>query len=262
MKNCRILACYTAFLVCTFGVVHDADAAQHLIDINEVYSNASGTVQFVELITLQSFQSALASTSIIAYNADGSTTTTVFDFVATYPPFAGGGTIGLTVLLATAGFEAEFGIAPDFIIPDNSISLTDGRVVFFKETGSCAGIPPGVNNCEIDAVAYGNYSGPNVPFYGMPASPLPTSGCLSLTRTGSSNNNALGFEVMPATPRRTDGTEGTCPPPQGVDDFIRGDCNGDGNFNALSDIIFLLNFGFNGGVAPLCLEAADVDTPR
>ena len=41
--------------------------------------------------------------------------------------------------------------------------------------------------------------------------------------------------------------------------FVRGDCDGDGQVNALADAIFLLSFGFLEGNAPLCKDAADVD---
>lgn len=44
-----------------------------------------------------------------------------------------------------------------------------------------------------------------------------------------------------------------------VPQFIRGDSDGDGVFNALADALHLLGFGFLGGPAPPCLEAADAD---
>lgn len=42
-------------------------------------------------------------------------------------------------------------------------------------------------------------------------------------------------------------------------DFIRGDADGNGVFNGLSDALFSLAFQFQGGPAPVCLEAADSD---
>lgn len=44
-----------------------------------------------------------------------------------------------------------------------------------------------------------------------------------------------------------------------VHDFLRGDASGDGAFNPLVDSLFILNHGFLGGPAPICLEAADAD---
>ena len=41
--------------------------------------------------------------------------------------------------------------------------------------------------------------------------------------------------------------------------FIRGDVDGNGSVSALPDAIYLLDFGFNGGAALPCEDAADVD---
>ena len=41
--------------------------------------------------------------------------------------------------------------------------------------------------------------------------------------------------------------------------FIRGDADGDGAVQGLQDAFFLLHYGFLGGPAPACLEAADVN---
>jgi len=41
--------------------------------------------------------------------------------------------------------------------------------------------------------------------------------------------------------------------------FRRGDVNGDGQFDAIGDAVALLLYGFAGGPAPACLEAADAD---
>lgn len=42
-------------------------------------------------------------------------------------------------------------------------------------------------------------------------------------------------------------------------DFIRGDCDGNGMYNALVDTLFILAYQFQNGPTPPCLEAADVD---
>ena len=41
--------------------------------------------------------------------------------------------------------------------------------------------------------------------------------------------------------------------------FIRADSDGNGIFNGLVDALFTLAFQFQGGPAPVCLEAADAD---
>ena len=230
--------CFELVAICT-----PLTATQHLIDINEIYSNADGSVQYVELITLANGQTVLFPTSIQVFNADGSMETIFYDFVFSYP-------IGnnRTILVATTGFEAAFGFAPDFVVPDGLISSPNGRVVFFKELGGCIGIP----SCEIDAVAYGSFTGRNG-VHGIPAPALPRDGCFSLTRIGDSNNNEIAWAEMEPTPMRTDFTTGPSEIP-----FIRGDVNGDGAL-ALIDAVFILSFAFLDGRTPMCLKTADVD---
>lgn len=53
--------------------------------------------------------------------------------------------------------------------------------------------------------------------------------------------------------------ESPCAPPPPMDEFIRGDCDGDGTINALVDVLYLLAFGFQGGPPPPCDDASDVD---
>lgn len=47
--------------------------------------------------------------------------------------------------------------------------------------------------------------------------------------------------------------------PGGLSFFLRGDCSGDGVFNALLDALFLLNYQFNAGPTPPCFDAADAN---
>ncbi len=233
-----------------------AFSSQHFIDINEVFTNADGSVQYVELVALASSQSNLAPSSIRSFNADGTVENVVFDFIASYPAF-GAGSNGLTLLVATPEFENVFGFAPDFVMPANSLVFApDGRVVFWFEGALCPTVgacPAGsMANCEMDAVAFGNFTGDNGA-YGSPTPALPTNGCRSLTRVSGSNCNQVAWEILLPSPRRTDGTEGTliC-----QNDFRRGDCNGDGLFN-IADPIFLLGALFAGGDPSTCLDACD-----
>lgn len=50
-----------------------------------------------------------------------------------------------------------------------------------------------------------------------------------------------------------------CTVVHGAPNFRRGDANGDGTVDAIGDAVFLLQYGFAGGAAPACLEAADAD---
>lgn len=66
-----------------------------------------------------------------------------------------------------------------------------------------------------------------------------------------------GNTITPATLTGTQSI-GVPPPPQ--PQFIRGDADGNGEFNGLVDGLLVLNFQFQGGPPPPCMEAADADS--
>ncbi|HWO56507.1 MAG TPA: tandem-95 repeat protein [bacterium] len=167
-----------------------------LIMINEVYTNSDGTKQFIELIALSEGQTNLAPTHVEAISGTAAETTMVHDFATSFPQLNN----NETILLATAAVVSELGFNADRVIPDNAISLVDGRIVFDEDVGSI-----------IDAVAYGAYTGNNTGF-GAPAPALPTSGSLSLTRIRYSfvtPNNSTDFVWAVNSPKRNDGASGT-----------------------------------------------------
>jgi hypothetical protein len=138
-----------------------ARAAFHLWDISEIYSNSSGSVQFIELFT-GSFGQTLTSGTQITSN----THTFTFSSNITTPP----DTNGRHLLLATAGFGAlAGGVTPDFTIPSS----------FFSPLG--------------DHITYQGAAG-NKTF-----GPLPTDGVLSLTYgrvTGPAANSPTNYAGM------------------------------------------------------------------
>jgi hypothetical protein len=78
----------------------------------------------------------------------------------------------------------------------------------------------------------------------------------TLTIGGSARtvvNTLAVFAAFPGDP---------CPklPPLGVGPFLRGDCNGDGEFRGtVTDAVFMLNFNFLGGNTPPCFAACDAN---
>lgn len=210
MSRCfRFLAMAAFATLIVTNSAHQAKAdptAFHIVDINEVYSNADGTRQFVELISGSIGQNQLAATWLIALSADGTDTNIVFDFTSTFLPSFN---TNETILLATVGLQSDLGITADFTIPDNSLFLGSGRVIFED--------PPPIQQV-VDAVAYGAYTGSNAG-YGSPTAALPSNNCSSLRRNIQDftppKDNALQWGIAAnATPRAHDGSTATitCPP--------------------------------------------------
>lgn len=135
----------------------------HLFNINEVYSNADGTVQFIEFVSNDNFQDRWGGHSIISTN--GASTNT-FNVPTDLPSSA---TAGKSVLVATQGF-ANLGITvPDFIIPSGFLFINSGTVNF-----------PGM-----DSFSY---------------SVLPTDSTLSLKRNGTTAiNSPMDFAGITGT---------------------------------------------------------------
>lgn len=108
------------------SMVGNVVASFHTFSIDELYSNADGNVQFVELLESSGFngQNLLAGHALISSN--GSATKT-FMFPSNLSSSA---TANRRVLVATQGF-ADLGIVrPDYIIPAGFLSTSGGTVDF------------------------------------------------------------------------------------------------------------------------------------
>jgi len=96
----------------------------HLYHITELYSNADGTVQFIELHGEANGQNLMTNHKITVVQG---MTTHEYTFTSNLPSAV---TLDKTILLATQGF-ADLGIvSPDYIIP-NGFLFTNGGVVTF-----------------------------------------------------------------------------------------------------------------------------------
>jgi hypothetical protein len=98
-------------------------AAFHLWQINELYSNADGTVQFVELTALAGGQQFLAGHNLVSSSGASQNT---FTFGSNLP----GDTAGKRMLIATQGFAALGIVTPDYTVPNNFFFRTGGTVNF------------------------------------------------------------------------------------------------------------------------------------
>ena len=124
----------------------------HTYQIEQLYSNADGTVQFVVMHETQGFDEqqfwkghALTTTT----HAGAPITSYVFP-----KNLATGGTAGSRALIASQGFAALALVTPDFVLPNGFLDPAGG----------------GVNYGGVDAVSYGA---------------LPTDGAKAITRTGA-----------------------------------------------------------------------------
>ena len=101
-------------------------AAFHLWIVSEFYSNADGTVQYVELQALSGGQQFLNNAVRLTSTNVGATQTNTF----TFNRDLSGDTAGKRMLVATAGFDS-LGIATaDFIVPNGFLFPAGGTIAF------------------------------------------------------------------------------------------------------------------------------------
>jgi len=149
----RLLAAFALRLLAAFALLafaSHAPAAFHLFRIQQLYSNADGTIQFVVLGECcgGNGEHLWAGQQLVASSAAAGTRT--FSFPRNLPSSA---TAARRVLVATQGYAALGVVTPDFIIPDNFIPVGGGSL---------------------------NYAGVHQVTFG----PLPTDGVNALSATG------------------------------------------------------------------------------
>ena len=114
----RIAAAVVAFAAA------QAHANFHLWTMNELYSNADGTVQFLELTALTGGQAFVSGHSLTATSTTGDTHT------FTFPSDLPGDTSGRRMLVGTQGFAALGIVTPDYTVPNNFFFRNGGSVNF------------------------------------------------------------------------------------------------------------------------------------
>jgi hypothetical protein len=103
-----------------------AQPAFHLFIIDEIYSNADGSVQFIELRALSGGQQFVQGQRISATSGGTPGETRSFTFPNNLP----GDTSGRTFLVATQGFAALGVVSPDFVVPNGFLFQNGGSVNF------------------------------------------------------------------------------------------------------------------------------------
>ena len=144
MKRLRLILVVATVL----GIDSSVRANFHLFQITEIYSNADGSIQFIELAALDAGQQFVMGHTI-ASTQGGSMNT------YTFPSNLPGDTAGKTFLIGTTGFAALNVVTPDYIVPNGFLFTMDGTLNFGEGADSW--------------------------LYGM----LPIGGRFSLTRNGN-----------------------------------------------------------------------------
>lgn len=151
----------------------------HLWDIQEVYTNPDGSVQFVEFFSAFDGEFFLTAAQL-HLEINGSAVNT-FQFPN---DISGPTTANRTFLAATSNFQALYGIAPHYILPANFLGSGSNRTLNFG------------------------------PFFDQVSlTGLPTNGVMSLNGLQGNDNPASTSFNAQATPRNYAGQEVTIPEP-------------------------------------------------
>ena len=162
-----------------FAISGSAQASYHLFDIQEIYTNSAGTVQFIELFTSFGSQQSLAGHSV-TFQLNGISQS---PFNLSNLP---GDTTNRTFLLATSSLATLFGVTPDFVIPANFFAAGLNNFISFAD---------GTDRVNLTL--------------------LPTDGTASLNgKIGDADKTSASTSVNPqATPKNFAGQTTTIPEP-------------------------------------------------
>jgi hypothetical protein len=128
--------CWFTVLVLLTAVPSRSQAAFHLWEIQEIYTNSSGDLQFIEMFNTAGFDYFVAGQQISVNNLDFTETNT-YVMPSNVPD-----SFNRHILLGTAGLQAAGGPAPDFIIPSGFLFAGGGTINFFgQNSGSYTALP-------------------------------------------------------------------------------------------------------------------------
>ena len=116
-------------------IASQAQAAFHQWNVREIYSNASGTLQFIELFCPSAGQTSLGGQQISV--ASGGTTHSF-----TIPGNLSSDSLNHALLFATAGAQAAGAPAPNYTLPNNFLFTGGGTISFFGANGGAYTILP------------------------------------------------------------------------------------------------------------------------
>ena len=131
----RIVSLFGATLLLAPGT---AFSFAHLWEIQEIYTSANGSVQFVELFTDTGTGEIFMSGQTLSWDINGAPQNTMTFSNATATDGSGdlsGSTLNKSVLIGTANLGTLYGIVPDYIIPANFLTRGATNSVIFSASG-------------------------------------------------------------------------------------------------------------------------------
>lgn len=135
-----------------------ASAGHHQWIISELFSNADGTVQFVELVGTANNEQFIDGFTVNTLGPEGAILTSV----PIGPNLPNGATLGAYLLIGTAHYAslaAQQGApAPDRVLPDNFLEIAADRVRY-AGIGATDRVYANIPTGGIDSIDYENPSG-------------------------------------------------------------------------------------------------------
>jgi len=124
----RHLVCGAALGMTAVMITSPAQAAFHLWNIREIYSDASGSLQFIEFFTSSGSQQFTGGQQVRVSSG-------ALNMTFTLPSNLPGDTANHAFLMGTAGLQAAGGPTPDYIMPNNFLFTGGGTITFFGVNG-------------------------------------------------------------------------------------------------------------------------------
>jgi uncharacterized protein (TIGR03382 family) len=156
-----------------------ADAAQHLWKLNEVYTNASGSVQYIEMFTTFDGQGVLAN-HVITVTVGAVSKSFVF------PANLAGSTTNRHLLIATPGFANVPGsVTPDYTLPCGPFIPINATGTITIAFGTGTGAPYDTMSFNASTLPLDNTNSLNV------GAGAPTSGANSPANANNTGSLAL-----------------------------------------------------------------------
>ena len=115
-----------SLVAAAIALASSAQASFHFFDIQEIYSNSAGTVQFIELFTTFGGQQSLSGHSVtFQLNGVSQTPLNLSNLPAD--------TTNKTFLVGTSNLTTLYGVTPDFVIPANFFTAGANNFINFAE---------------------------------------------------------------------------------------------------------------------------------